>query len=99
MVDSLRDLRVKFPDQPITLEVHEAAATSPQMMKQLRQTLDALDMKLAYDDFGAGQSRLVELATVCPDVVKFDIKFIREIHFALRDNSKCSPAWCGWCVN
>jgi EAL domain-containing protein (putative c-di-GMP-specific phosphodiesterase class I) len=82
LVDSLADLREKFPDQPITLEVHEAAATSPQMMKQLRQELDKLDMQLAYDDFGSGQSRLVELATVCPDVVKFDIKFIREIHLA-----------------
>jgi EAL domain-containing protein (putative c-di-GMP-specific phosphodiesterase class I) len=82
LLDSLRDLREKFPDQPITLEVHEAAATSPQMMKELRESLDGLDMKLAYDDFGSGQSRLVELATVCPDVVKFDIKFVRQIHLA-----------------
>jgi EAL domain-containing protein (putative c-di-GMP-specific phosphodiesterase class I) len=82
LVDSLRDLREKFPDQPITLEVHEAAATSPQMMKQLRQSLDKLNMQLAYDDFGSGQSRLVELAMVCPDIVKFDIKFIHDIHLA-----------------
>jgi EAL domain-containing protein (putative c-di-GMP-specific phosphodiesterase class I) len=82
LVDSLSDLRDKFPDQSITLEVHEAAATSPQMMKQLRESLDKLDMKLAYDDFGSGQSRLVELAMVCPDVVKFDIKFIHDIHLA-----------------
>lgn len=82
LVDSLSDLREKFPDQPITLEVHEAAATSPQMMKQLRQSLDKLNMQLAYDDFGSGQSRLVELAMVCPDVVKFDIKFIHDIHLA-----------------
>ena len=82
LVDSLSELREKFPDQPITLEVHEAAATSPQMMKQLRQSLDKLNMQLAYDDFGSGQSRLVELAMVCPDVVKFDIKFIHDIHLA-----------------
>jgi EAL domain-containing protein (putative c-di-GMP-specific phosphodiesterase class I) len=82
LINSLRDLREKFPDQPITLEVHEAAATSPQMMKQLRQSLDKLNMQLAYDDFGSGQSRLVELAMVCPDVVKFDIKFIHDIHLA-----------------
>jgi EAL domain-containing protein (putative c-di-GMP-specific phosphodiesterase class I) len=82
LINSLRDLREKFPDQPITLEVHEAAATSPQMMKQLRQSLDKLNMQLAYDDFGSGQSRLVELAMVCPDVVKFDIKFVHDIHLA-----------------
>jgi EAL domain-containing protein (putative c-di-GMP-specific phosphodiesterase class I) len=82
LLSSLQELREKFPDQPITLEVHEAAATSPQMMKELRQSLDDLRMKLAYDDFGSGQSRLVELAAVCPDVVKFDIKFIHDIHHA-----------------
>ena len=82
LLDSLIELRNKFPDQPITLEVHEAAATSLQVMKELRESLDDLNMQLAYDDFGTGQSRLVELATVCPDVVKFDIKFIREIHLA-----------------
>ena len=82
LVNSLRDLRAKFPNQPITLEVHEAATTSVDMMKQLRQALDSLDMQLAYDDFGSGQSRLVELATVGPDVVKFDIKFIHEIDLA-----------------
>jgi len=82
LIDSLSDLRQKFPEQSITLEVHEAAATSPQMMKQLRQALNKLDMQLAYDDFGSGQSRLVELAMVCPDVVKFDIKFIHDIHIA-----------------
>lgn len=82
LIDSLRVLRQKFPDQPVTLEVHEAAATSPQVMKELRESLDELNMKLAYDDFGTGQSRLVELATVCPDVVKFDIKFVRDIHLA-----------------
>lgn len=82
LIDSLRVLRAKFPVQPITLEVHEAAATSPQMMKELREALDGLNMQLAYDDFGSGQSRLVELAMVCPDVVKFDIKFIHDIHLA-----------------
>lgn len=79
---SLQELRAKFPDQPITLEVHEGAATSSQIMRDLRKNLDDLDMELAYDDFGTGQSRLVELATVCPDVVKFDIKFVRDIHLA-----------------
>jgi EAL domain-containing protein (putative c-di-GMP-specific phosphodiesterase class I) len=80
LLDSLIDLRRKFPDQPVTLEVHEAAATSTQLMRELRIALDDLNMQLAYDDFGTGQSRLVELATVCPDVVKFDIKFVRDVH-------------------
>jgi EAL domain-containing protein (putative c-di-GMP-specific phosphodiesterase class I) len=82
LLASLKELRAKFPDQPITLEVHEAAATSIQVMRELRDALNDLNMELAYDDFGTGQSRLVELASVCPDVVKFDIKFVREIDLA-----------------
>src|SRR4029079_7912303 len=33
---------------------------------------DDLKMKLAYDDFGAGQARLNELVEARPDYVKFD---------------------------
>jgi EAL domain-containing protein (putative c-di-GMP-specific phosphodiesterase class I) len=33
-------------------------------------------MKLAYDDFGAGQARLNELVEARPDFVKFDRKLI-----------------------
>ena len=39
--------------------------------------LKRLDIKLAYDDFGVGQSRLNELAEVAPDCVKFDMSLIR----------------------
>jgi EAL domain-containing protein (putative c-di-GMP-specific phosphodiesterase class I) len=36
-------------------------------------------MQLAYDDFGAGQARLDELARVAPDCVKFDMRLIRDL--------------------
>lgn len=82
LLDSLRELRAKFPDQPVTLEVHEAAVVDVEKMKELRGVLDELDFKLAFDDFGAGQSRLVELIDVHPDFVKFDIRLIRSIDAA-----------------
>lgn len=44
--------------------------------------LSELDVMLAYDDFGAGQARLMELAEVPPDFVKFDISMVRKIHEA-----------------
>ncbi|MFW5927162.1 MAG: EAL domain-containing protein, partial [Wenzhouxiangella sp.] len=34
---------------------------------------------LAYDDFGAGQARLLELDEVPPDVISFDKKLIRDV--------------------
>jgi EAL domain-containing protein (putative c-di-GMP-specific phosphodiesterase class I) len=82
LLDSLRELREKFPDQPVTLEVHEAAVVDVEKMKELRQVLDELNFRLAFDDFGAGQSRLVELIDVHPDYVKFDIRLIRSIDSA-----------------
>ena len=37
---------------------------------------------LAFDDFGVGQTRLVELSNTPPDYLKFDISLIRKIHLA-----------------
>ncbi|MEX2186764.1 MAG: EAL domain-containing protein [Pirellulales bacterium] len=82
LLDSLRELREKFPDQPVTLEVHEAAVVDVNKMKELRGVLDDLNFRLAFDDFGAGQSRLIELIDVHPDFVKFDIRLIHGIDAA-----------------
>lgn len=82
LIDSLRDLRAKYPRQSVVLEVHEAAATSIDVMRKLRENLNELNMKLAYDDFGEGQSRLVELVKVSPDIVKFDMSLVRDIDHA-----------------
>ncbi len=84
LYDSLRELRTMSPDQPITLEIHESAAVVPNAMQDLREVLDTLDMKLAYDDFGAGQARLVELVKVPPDYLKFDMTLVQNV-------SKASP--------
>ena len=39
-------------------------------------------MGIAYDDFGAGQARLLELAEVPPHYLKFDMSFVRGIDTA-----------------
>ncbi len=76
---SLRELREEHPTRPMVLEIHEAAVTSPAMMRQLKTELSELHIELAYDDFGAGQTRLAELIEVPPDYLKFDLKLIRNI--------------------
>jgi EAL domain-containing protein (putative c-di-GMP-specific phosphodiesterase class I) len=38
-----------------------------------------MEIGLAYDDFGAGQARLTELAEVPPDFIKLDRSLIRDI--------------------
>ena len=51
-------------------------------MKRFRGVLSDLEMQLSYDDFGAGQGRLLELGEVPPDVLKFDMQLIRDIDTA-----------------
>lgn len=75
----LKELRKSVPDLKLGMELHENAITDATMMKQLRQLLDELDILLVYDDFGAGQSRLVELLDFVPDIIKFDVALIRNI--------------------
>ena len=82
LYESLVALRESVPDLRITLEIHEAAITNPGLIIQLRERLADLNMKLAFDDFGVGRARLVELSEVRPDVVKFDMKLTRDIHRA-----------------
>ncbi len=78
-LNSLRDLRTNHPAANVTIEIHEAAITEPTAMKALVAVLNELDMRLSYDDFGAGQGRLLELAEVPPHVLKFDMQLIRNI--------------------
>jgi EAL domain-containing protein (putative c-di-GMP-specific phosphodiesterase class I) len=79
LVVSLREIREKRQTQPLTIEVHEATAADIGTMKMLRMVLDDLNMKLAYDDFGAGQARLHELVEARPDYVKFDRKLVMNL--------------------
>ena len=59
-------------DWKLVVEVHEAAVPDLKTILEFKQALHALGIELAYDDFGAGQSRLRELVEVPPDYVKFD---------------------------
>lgn len=74
--------RRQFPELRLVFEMHEAAVTNPALIRRIRDHLRDLDIGLAYDDFGAGQARLIELTEVPPDFVKFDIALIRGIDHA-----------------
>jgi EAL domain-containing protein (putative c-di-GMP-specific phosphodiesterase class I) len=76
---SLVELQASAPHQKLTLEIHEGALADPTSIAGLRSELAGLGIGLAYDDFGAGQARLLELAEVPPHFLKFDMRFIRGI--------------------
>ncbi len=82
LFDSLKELRENYPQTDIVLEVHEAAITSVKYLTELIAVLKDLDIELAYDDFGAGQARLVELFEVPPKYLKFDLQIIRGLENA-----------------
>jgi len=82
LLESLIQLRMRAPDLGIVLELHESAVTNPKEMAEFRDELRNLRIQLAYDDFGAGQARLLELAEVAPDFLKFDIGLVHDIHLA-----------------
>ncbi len=79
---SCEELRRIAPQQPITIEMHEGAMTNLGDMIALRKGLEQFDISLAFDDFGAGQARIAELAAVHPHYVKFDRCMIHDLHTA-----------------
>ncbi|QIK38012.1 EAL domain-containing protein [Caldichromatium japonicum] len=82
LLANLTELRQRFPTPRLVLEIHEGAITKGPTIHRIRDHLNQLDIGLAYDDFGAGQARLLELTEVPPDYVKFDMALIQGIDHA-----------------
>jgi EAL domain-containing protein (putative c-di-GMP-specific phosphodiesterase class I) len=70
------------PGLQMVMEVHENAVTDLSGLLQLREQLKQLNIGLAFDDFGVGQTRLMELAEMPPDFIKLDMSLIRGIDVA-----------------
>jgi EAL domain-containing protein (putative c-di-GMP-specific phosphodiesterase class I) len=88
LLASLQVLRSSYPNQSFTLEIHERAVTQSGGIKKLRSALDDLSIQLAFDDFGEGQTRLVELSEANPDYIKFDKSLTQNISAASFERQK-----------
>jgi EAL domain-containing protein (putative c-di-GMP-specific phosphodiesterase class I) len=62
------------------LEINENAVVDLPTWRHLLEQLKGLGMRVAYDDFGMGQSRVLELAELPPDFIKLDMKLVRNVH-------------------
>jgi EAL domain-containing protein (putative c-di-GMP-specific phosphodiesterase class I) len=82
LVPAVVEARQKMPNLRLTLEVHEAALADLESVDRLRTQLSRSGVGIAYDDFGAGQARLLELAEVPPHYLKFAMSFVRGIDTA-----------------
>jgi EAL domain-containing protein (putative c-di-GMP-specific phosphodiesterase class I) len=79
LLNSLVEAKRLAPHLRLILEIHEGALADPASIDGLRTQLAKIGIGLAYDDFGAGQARLLELAEVPPHYLKFDMRFIHNI--------------------
>ncbi|MEM7783121.1 MAG: EAL domain-containing protein, partial [Planctomycetota bacterium] len=82
LIRSMEELRNEFGELDFVLEIHESAVTDMKNMAELCNELSQLDIEIAYDDFGAGQARFIELIEDPPAYLKFDIRLVRNIHQA-----------------
>ncbi len=82
LLASLRGLRRDHPELELVLEIHEAAVTELSSLRNLRAGLEELRVDVAFDDFGTGQARLLELTEVEPRYLKFDSPWVDELHLA-----------------
>ena len=64
------------PRLELVLELSEHYAGRAEALQTLRGELDALGMRLAYDDFGAGLARINELAEAPAHFLKFDAALV-----------------------
>jgi EAL domain-containing protein (putative c-di-GMP-specific phosphodiesterase class I) len=76
LLESLEELRTAAPQLDLALEIHESVLTRPAAIAELRALLLERNIALAYDDFGSGQARLLELAEAPPHYLKFDRRFV-----------------------
>jgi EAL domain-containing protein (putative c-di-GMP-specific phosphodiesterase class I) len=80
LVSSLKEVPSEIrASERMVLEIHEDVVTETATLRRFRDRVKELGILLAYDDFGAGQARLAELAEVPPDFVKLDMALVRGI--------------------
>jgi EAL domain-containing protein (putative c-di-GMP-specific phosphodiesterase class I) len=63
----------------LVIEISERFVTDLDQMCLIKRELDKLSIEFAYDDFGAGQARLLELAECPPHYLKIDLSLVQQM--------------------
>ncbi len=79
LLQSIAGVRELLPSTQLVIEIHEMALTDIAAVTKFRDRLVDLDVELAFDDFGKGRSRLLELAELSPRFLKFDRALVRDL--------------------
>lgn len=81
---TLRQLAECHRDLELVIEIPEHAPLTLEEYVELRDRLHDLGVRVAFDEFGTGRSRLLEIATAPPDYIKFARRMIRGIDERVR---------------
>ncbi len=79
VLKSLEAAQQVVPGIRLVVEIHEDFVDDTRAIAHFSKRLQAMNIELALDDFGAGRSRLKELVEVRPTFVKFDRKLISNL--------------------
>jgi EAL domain-containing protein (putative c-di-GMP-specific phosphodiesterase class I) len=82
LIGWMEELRDLAPHLDLALEIHEKVLTKEGFVgfPELKKMLSESNIYIAYDDFGAGEARLLELADAPPHYLKFDRRFVMSIN-------------------
>jgi len=83
LIGCMETFHQEYPALELVLEIHEGAVVDRKALENIRDRMHDANIDIAYDDFGAGQSRLLALAAVPPNYVKLDMSLIKDIDTAL----------------
>jgi len=87
-IDEMAKVKDLFPQLNLVIEVPESLIMESERVSEVQKGLSELGYGLAYDDFGTGQSRLIQLADCPPDYLKFDRSLVAELEKAPAQRQK-----------
>jgi EAL domain-containing protein (putative c-di-GMP-specific phosphodiesterase class I) len=83
-MDSLAELsRANRNRHSLVIEISERFVTDLEQMCLTKRKLSEMSIEFAYDDFGAGQARLLELAECPPHFLKLDLSVVQQMETSI----------------
>lgn len=92
LLDSLKELRTSFPTCNIHLNAPATACFAAESLAHTRAQIAALEMDFSLDDFGDGNSRLIELTELNPYCVRFENRFVANLKNATPERLRLTKA-------
>jgi len=71
----------------LVIEVSERFVVDFEQMSLIKGKLSELSIEFAYDDFGAGQARLLELAECPPHFLKLDLGLVQQMQTSVSSHN------------